>query len=85
MQKPDFLMVWGCISVHGIDDLHMCEDTIDAEVYNRFFGKNILEQLKSCILQELTQTLVAKLQEFVSSVPKRLKSVIKKKGDVTPW
>jgi len=25
-------MVWGCISVHDMADVHMCEGTIDAEV-----------------------------------------------------
>ena len=26
-------MVWGCISTHGMGDLHICEGTIDAEAY----------------------------------------------------
>ena len=26
-------MVWGCISAHGMGDLHICEGTIDAEAY----------------------------------------------------
>ena len=41
------------------------------------------EQLKSCIHQEWAK--IAKLQQLISSVPKRLQSVIKRKGDVTQW
>lgn len=26
-------MVWGWISAHGIRDLHICDDNIDAEAY----------------------------------------------------
>ena len=44
-----------------------------------------VEQLKSCIHQEWAKIPLAKLQQFRSSVPKRLQSVIKRKGDVTQW
>jgi len=32
MQKPVFVMVYGCVDVHDIGDLHMCDGTIDVEV-----------------------------------------------------
>uniref|UniRef100_A0AAR2K5X1 Transposase Tc1-like domain-containing protein n=1 Tax=Pygocentrus nattereri TaxID=42514 RepID=A0AAR2K5X1_PYGNA len=28
--KPVSLMVWGCVSAHGMGNLHICEDTINA-------------------------------------------------------
>ena len=31
VQKPASVMVWGCISAHGMGDLHICEGTIHAE------------------------------------------------------
>ena len=31
--KNQTLMVWGCISAHGMCDLHMCKATIDAKAY----------------------------------------------------
>ena len=42
-----------------------------------------VEQLKCCIHQEWAKIPLAKLQQLISSVPKRLQSVIKRKGDVT--
>ena len=31
--KPATVMIWGCIGVRGMDDLHMFESTTDAEEY----------------------------------------------------
>ena len=42
-----------------------------------------VEQLKSCIHQEWTKIPLAKRQQLISSVPKRLQSVIKRKCDDT--
>jgi len=39
----------------------------------------------SCITQNWANTSLAKLQQLVSSTPKWLKSLIKRKGDVTQW
>ena len=33
MEKHVSVMVWGCIRVHGMDDLHGCEGTINGEPY----------------------------------------------------
>ena len=33
VQKPASVMVWGCISAHGMGDPHICEGTIDAEAH----------------------------------------------------
>ena len=42
-----------------------------------------VEQLKLYIKQEWERIPPTKLQQLVSSVPKRLLSVVKRKGDVT--
>ena len=42
VQKPAFMMVWGCISAHGIGDLHICEGTIDAEAYVGILERHML-------------------------------------------
>ena len=44
-----------------------------------------VEQLKLYIKQEWERIPPEKLQKLVSSVPKRLLSVVKRKGDVTQW
>ena len=44
-----------------------------------------VEQLKLYIKQEWERIPPTKLQQLVSSVPKRLLSVVKRKGDVTQW
>ena len=33
VQRTASVMVWGCISAHGMGDPHICEGTIDAEAY----------------------------------------------------
>ena len=33
LKKPASVMVWECISAHGMGDLHICEGTIDVEAY----------------------------------------------------
>ena len=43
------------------------------------------KQLKLYIKQEWERIPPEKLQKLVSSVPKRLLSVVKRKGDVTQW
>ena len=35
-------MVLGCISVHGMGDLHICEGTIDAEAYVGILERHML-------------------------------------------
>ncbi len=42
VQKPASLMVWGCISAHGMGSLHVLEGTMNAEMYIK-----VLEQLCS--------------------------------------
>ena len=42
VQKPASVMVWGCISAHGMGDLHICEGTIDAEAYLGILERHML-------------------------------------------
>ena len=51
----------------------------------RQWGPWTVEQLKSCIHREWAKIPLAKLQQLISSVPKRLQSVIKRNADVTQW
>ena len=44
-----------------------------------------VEQLKACMRQEWAKIPLAKRQQWISSVPKQLQSMIKRKGDVTQW
>ncbi len=36
VQKPESLMVWGCISEYGMCSLHVLEGTVNAESYLQF-------------------------------------------------
>ncbi len=154
VQKPASVMVWGCVSAHGMGNLHICEGTINAERYIQVLEQYMLpskqclfqghpclfqdnskphsarvtaawlrskrvrvldwpacspdlspienvwrimkrkirqrrprtvEQLKLYIKQEWERIPPTKLQQLVSSVPKHLLSVVKRKGDVTQW
>ena len=42
VQKPAFVMVWGCITAHGMGDLHICEGTIHAEAYVGILERHML-------------------------------------------
>ncbi len=44
-----------------------------------------VEQLEACIRQEWDNTPIHKLEQLVSSVPRRLQTVIKRRGDATQW
>uniref|UniRef100_A0A9J8BPY1 Tc1-like transposase DDE domain-containing protein n=1 Tax=Cyprinus carpio carpio TaxID=630221 RepID=A0A9J8BPY1_CYPCA len=44
-----------------------------------------VEQLKACIRQEWDNIPIPKLKQLVSSVPRRLQTVIKRRGDATQW
>ncbi len=45
----------------------------------------IVEQLEACIRQEWDNIPIPKLEQLVSSVPRRLQTVIKRRGDATQW
>ena len=153
--KPASVMVWGCVSAHGIGNLPICEGYINAEMFIQVLEQHMLpckqrlfqgrpclfqqnnakphsqrvttawlrskrvqvldwpacspdlspienvwrimkrkiqqqrpwtlEQLKSYIKQEWERIPPTTLQQLVSSVPKCLLSVVKRKGDVTQW
>ena len=42
VQKPASVILWGCISAHGMGDLHICEGTIDAETYVGILERHML-------------------------------------------
>ncbi len=44
-----------------------------------------VEQLEACIRQEWDNIPIPKLEQLVSSVPRRLQTVIKRRGDTTQW
>ncbi len=44
-----------------------------------------IEQLEACIRQEWDNIPIPKLEQLVSSVPRRLQTVIKIRGDATQW
>uniref|UniRef100_A0A8C1K6W3 Uncharacterized protein n=1 Tax=Cyprinus carpio TaxID=7962 RepID=A0A8C1K6W3_CYPCA len=44
-----------------------------------------VQQLEACIRQEWDNIHIPKLEQLVSLVPRRLQTVIKRKGDATPW
>ncbi len=44
-----------------------------------------VEQLEACIRQEWDNIPIPKLEQLVSSVPRRLQTVIKRRGDATQW
>ncbi len=45
----------------------------------------IVEQLEACIRQEWDNIPIPKLEQLVSSVPRLLQTVIKRRGDATQW
>uniref|UniRef100_A0A9J8B2T7 Tc1-like transposase DDE domain-containing protein n=1 Tax=Cyprinus carpio carpio TaxID=630221 RepID=A0A9J8B2T7_CYPCA len=44
-----------------------------------------VEQLEACIIQEWDNIPIPELEQLVSSVPRRLQTVIKRRGDATQW
>ena len=56
VQKPASVMVWGCISAHGMGDLHICEGTIDAEAYvgilETYAAERLLFPGTPCLFQQ---------------------------------
>ncbi len=44
-----------------------------------------VEQLEACIRQEWDKIPIPKLEQLVSSVPRCLQTVIKRRGDATQW
>ena len=38
VQKSASVVLWGCVSTHGMGNLHICEGSINAGRYIHFFG-----------------------------------------------
>ncbi len=47
--------------------------------------KKTVEKLEACIRQEWDNIPIPKLEQLISSVPRRLQTVIKRRGDATQW
>ena len=77
-----------CVCLTGLPAVQIC--LLLKNVWRIMKRKNqtrrpqTVEQLKSCIHQ-WAKIPLPKLQQLISSVPKWLQSVIKRKGDVTQW
>ncbi len=48
-------------------------------------GPRTLEQLETYIRQKWDQIPTPKLQKLITSMPRRLQTVLKRRGDATPW
>ncbi len=89
VQKPASLMVWGCISAYGMGSLHVLEGIMNAERFRAKYAPpktpKTLQQLETYIRQEWDQIPTPKLQKLINSMPRRLQTVLKRRGDTTPW
>ncbi len=146
VQKPAFLMLWGCISAYVMGSLHVLEGTMNAERYIKVLEKHMLpsrwcvfqlvnanhilqllqqhhcgrvrvlnwpnwspdlsptenicciikrkihqrwprslQQLETYIRQEWDQIPTPNLQKLITSMSRRLQTVLKRRGDATPW
>uniref|UniRef100_A0AAR2K5U3 Tc1-like transposase DDE domain-containing protein n=1 Tax=Pygocentrus nattereri TaxID=42514 RepID=A0AAR2K5U3_PYGNA len=58
VQKPASLMVWGCVSAHGMSNMHICEGTINAKRYIQVLEQHMLPskqrlfQGRPCLFQQ---------------------------------
>uniref|UniRef100_A0AAR2KFA0 Tc1-like transposase DDE domain-containing protein n=1 Tax=Pygocentrus nattereri TaxID=42514 RepID=A0AAR2KFA0_PYGNA len=59
VQKPASLMVWGCVSAHGMGNLHICEGTINAERYIQVLEQHMLPSKQPGTFPEFFQQDVA--------------------------
>ncbi len=146
VQKPAFLMVWGCIIAYGMGSLHVLEGTMNAERYIKVLEQHMLHsrwrlfQGRPCVFQHHTAAITTarlrsrrvrvlnwpacspdlspieniwriikrkirqrwpwtrtlqqqewdqiptpKLQKLITSMPRCLQTVLKRRGDATPW
>ncbi|KAJ0019198.1 hypothetical protein NQD34_006767 [Periophthalmus magnuspinnatus] len=51
VQKPASVMVWGCVSAHGMGNLHMCEGTINADRHIQVLEQRLFQE-RSCLFQQ---------------------------------
>ena len=62
VQNPASVMVWGCVSAHGImGNMHICEGTINAERHIHVYIHNIL----SLLMQEIVSCIKSSVSLFV--------------------
>ncbi len=155
VQKPAYLMLFGCINSYGMDSLHVLEGTMNAETYIKVLKQHMLpsrrclfqgrpcvfqqdnakphtvaitttwlrsrrvlglkwpacspdlspieniwcmikwkirqkqprtlQQMETYFRQEWDQIPTAKLQKLITSMPRCLQTVLKRRGDATPW
>ncbi len=52
VQKPAFLMIWGCISAYGMGSLHVLEGTMNAEGYIKILEQHMLPSKQRVFQQD---------------------------------
>ncbi len=52
VQKPESLMVWGCISAYGMASLHVLEGTMNAERYIKVLEQHMLPSKRRVFQQD---------------------------------
>ncbi|KAL0152720.1 hypothetical protein M9458_052443 [Cirrhinus mrigala] len=86
MTMPDHILHQlqhhGCVEEGSSPDLSPIEN-IKREMRQR--RPKIVEQLEACIRQEWDNIPILKLEQLVSSVPRRLQTVVKRRGDASQW
>ena len=68
VQKTTSVMVRGCISTHGMGDLHICEGTIDVEAYVGILERCQLFPGTPCLFQQDNARPHSALRGFVGRV-----------------
>ena len=68
------MMVWGCISAHGMGDLHICEGTINAEQYMQVSEQHILWSNMVFLREGLAY--------FSKTMPNHIPHILQKHGSI---
>lgn len=43
---PAIVMVWGCMSANGVDNLHIISGSVNAQKYQEIFEENLLASVE---------------------------------------
>ncbi len=69
--------------VHGLSPIENIWRIIKQKIRQRW--PRTLQQLETYIWQEWDQIPTPKLQKLITSMPRHLQTVLKRRGDATPW